>query len=158
LFTVYGPGEHPGRLLPSLIKAARTGDPLPLSNGSQSRDFTYVEDVAQALLDLGTSAAVAGEVVNVATGRLTRVRDFIEAAAAVLRICPETLLFGEAPARPWEMIHAPVTLERLRTLVGWIPATQVVEGIRRTAIWHGVPTASTTKPTVLAEICTCESI
>ncbi|NIP76477.1 MAG: NAD-dependent epimerase/dehydratase family protein, partial [Xanthomonadales bacterium] len=35
LFTVYGPGEHPGRLLPSLIEAAETDEPLELTAGLQ---------------------------------------------------------------------------------------------------------------------------
>src|SRR5581483_10236171 len=42
LFTVYGPGEHSHRLLPSLLHAARNGTQLALSRGDQRRDFTYV--------------------------------------------------------------------------------------------------------------------
>jgi len=53
LFTVYGPGEHAERLLPSLLRAARTGETLPLTAGEQRRDFTYVGDVAEGLLRLG---------------------------------------------------------------------------------------------------------
>ena len=42
LFTVYGPGEHAGRLLPSLLEAARRGNDFLLSVGYQQRDFAYV--------------------------------------------------------------------------------------------------------------------
>ena len=44
LFTVYGPGEHSGRLLPSLLEAAKREDEVKLSSGSQRRDFTYAAD------------------------------------------------------------------------------------------------------------------
>jgi len=130
LFTVYGPGERPGRLLPSLIEASRTGQPLDMSEGLQRRDFTYVEDVAEGLLRLGLSS---GEVpiVNLATGRLTTVRDFAETAAGILRIPSPHLRFGTRPDGPHEMEHEPVSLARLRNLTGWAPATTIPEGIRR---------------------------
>ncbi len=92
LFTVYGPGEHPGRLLPALLQAARTGRPLELSAGTQCRDFTYIEDVAEGMLRLGRSAG-DNTIVNLATGRLTSVRTFAETAAGILGIACSNLRF-----------------------------------------------------------------
>jgi nucleoside-diphosphate-sugar epimerase len=132
LFTVYGPGEHPGRLLPSLIETARTGDALPLTAGDQRRDFTYVEDVADMLLRLGLASASAGEVVNLATGRLTSVRDFAETAARALGIPAERLKFGVLPMRGEEMKHSQVTTEKLRRMTGPFSFTSIEEGIRKT--------------------------
>jgi nucleoside-diphosphate-sugar epimerase len=139
LFTVYGPGEHPSRLLPSLIDAARTGAPLPLTAGGQLRDFTYVDDVAEGLLRLGLVGAErlydggwpAG-VVNLATGRLTAVREFAEQAAAVMGIRADQLVFGARPTRAEEMHHAPVSLRRLRRWLDWAPPTPVAAGITQT--------------------------
>lgn len=140
LFTVYGgTGEHRARLLPALIDAARTGKPLLLTDGSQKRDFTYIEDAAEGLLRIGAvRAASPGEVVNLATGKLTSVRRFAETAAEILRIPPERLIFGGLPTRPEEMFHRAVSLQRLRQLVGWIPATTVDQGIRKTLdrVWR----------------------
>lgn len=136
LFTVYGPGEHPGRLLPSLLEASRTGQPIKLTAGVQKRDFTYVEDVAEGLVRLGlTAAAVSGDVVNLATGKLTSVRQFINIAARMMAIPPENLLFGAVLTEWEEMEHDPVSLYRLRDLTAWAPETSVEEGIRRTLIW-----------------------
>ncbi len=132
LFTVYGPGEHSGRLLPSLLEAARRGQPLRLTAGEQVRDFTFVEDVAEGLLRLGLASATPGAVVNLATGRLTSVRSFVETAAGILQIPSERLQFGMIPTRPEEMQHVEVTLTRLRQLTGWAPSTGIVEGIRKT--------------------------
>jgi nucleoside-diphosphate-sugar epimerase len=133
LFTVYGPGEHPGRLLPSLLQAARTGATLDLTAGNQRRDFTYVEDVAEALLRLGVARRVPGGIVNVATGRLTPVRTFTETAARVLGIPVASLRFGAIPTRVEEMSHDPVSIERLRRVIGVVPGTGIEEGIHRTA-------------------------
>ena len=132
LFTVYGPGEHAGRLLPALIDGVRAGRPVALTTGAQQRDFTYVEDVAEGLLRLGICTAPAGAVVNLATGRLSSVRAFAETAARVLGLASTDLRFGAIPTRADEMFHGPVIIERLRDLTGWEPPTGLAEGIRRT--------------------------
>jgi UDP-glucose 4-epimerase len=132
LFTVYGAGEHEGRLLPSLLRCARTGELLNLTAGQQMRDFTYVGDVAEGLLRLGLSSESSARVVNLATGRLTKVRDFVDVAAGILGIPSQNLLHGAIPTRPEEMRHAEVTNARLRTLVRWTPGTSIADGIRRT--------------------------
>jgi nucleoside-diphosphate-sugar epimerase len=117
-------------LLPSLIEAARTGQTIRLTDGRQRRDFTYVADVAEGLLRLGMSSAEPGEIVNLATGRLIAVRQFVEQAAHILNISEERLLFGALPTRPEEMNHSPVAIDRLRRLTGWTPPTGIQDGIR----------------------------
>jgi len=132
LFTVYGPGEQAGRLLPSLLETADTGKPISLTNGGQKRDFTYVEDVAEGLMRLGLAKIKPGEIVNLATGKLLSVRNFVETAAGILHIPHDRLRFGSIPTRAEEMKHNPVTLECLQQLIAWIPPTEIVEGIHKT--------------------------
>jgi nucleoside-diphosphate-sugar epimerase len=131
LFTVYGPGEHAGRLLPSLLEARRKGQALTLSSGLQRRDFTYVEDVAEGLLRLGLSQTEDAGIVNLATGQLTPVRAFVELAANIMGIPPENLHFGAISANSHEMEHQGISLERLQRLTAWIPGTSIAQGIRR---------------------------
>jgi nucleoside-diphosphate-sugar epimerase len=138
LFTVYGPGEHRGRLLPSLLKTARTGDPLPMTDGTQKRDFTYVEDVAEGLLRLGLAKLKSGSIVNLATGRLTSVRNFAEISSEALRIPKDKFVFGAIPTRAEEMQHVEVAINRLREILAWAPSTGIAEGIRRTAAFERV--------------------
>lgn len=132
LFTVYGPGEHRGRLLPCLIDASRSGLPVALSTGEQQRDFCYVEDVAEGMLRLGLSAADPGSTVNLSTGRLNSVRSFALTAARVLSIPLQRLEFGKNAVRTDEVWHGPVVTNRLRQLTGWVPTTDIAEGVRRT--------------------------
>ena len=129
LFTVYGRGEHDGRLLPSLIAAARTDDAIPLTDGLQRRDFTYVEDVVEGLLRLGALGASDVGPVNIATSRLTTVRKFVETAAGVLGIAEGRLHFGALPTRHEEMHHDPVSVDRLRALTAWLPSIPIAQGI-----------------------------
>lgn len=132
LFAVYGPGESPSRLLPSLIRAAETGETLGLTAGLHQRDFVYVEDVAEALLRLGKAMAPLGDVVNVATGKLTSIREFAETAAQILGIDHDRLKFGALPTREDEMAHEPVSTRKLVELSGWVPQTDIATGIRKT--------------------------
>jgi|SRR5581483_7074999 UDP-glucose 4-epimerase len=132
LFTVYGPGEHEGRLLPTLLRAAKTQEPIALTTGEQERDFTYVEDVAEGLLRLGATQTGWGEIVNLASGQLTSVRKFAETAAELLDISSERLVFGARPPLPEEMHHGVVSTQRLVDLTGWRLPTQIREGICRT--------------------------
>ena len=69
---------------------------------------------------------------NLATGKLTPVRDFTETAARILQISPNRLDFGALPTRIEEMEHSNVSIERLRRLTAWAPPTGIEEGIRKT--------------------------
>jgi nucleoside-diphosphate-sugar epimerase len=106
---------------------------VPLSDGQQRRDFTYVDDVADGLLRLGLCRPVAGTTLNLATGKLHSVRDFVQIAARVLRIPDRQLEFGALPPRPEEMAHEAVAVDRLRAALGWVPDTTIEEGVARTA-------------------------
>lgn len=140
IFTAYGPGEHPGRLLPTLLSAAGTSERIPLSDGTQQRDFTFVGDVADGFLRLGAHHGPVPATLNLATGVLTSVRRFVEIAAEVLGIEPGRLGFGDLPRRMEEMGHRAVNLARLRNTLGWQPNTAPREGIRLTAEILGTPT------------------
>ena len=130
LFTVYGPGEHASRLLPTLMEAAKSQAPIPLTAGIQQRDFTYVGDVAHGLLRLGLlHAALPERALNLATGRLTAVREFVGAAAEALSIPAERLHFGELPTRVEEMSHLPVSIVALERALAWKPPTSIREGL-----------------------------
>ena len=132
LFAVYGLGESSNRLLPSLIRVAETGGSLELTAGLHQRDFVYVEDVAEGLLRLGLTTAPLGDVVNVATGRLTTIREFAIIAAKILGMDRDRLKFGALPTREEEMAHEPVSTRKLVELSGWVPQTDIATGIRKT--------------------------
>jgi nucleoside-diphosphate-sugar epimerase len=75
---------------------------------------------------------MSGGVVNLATGRLTSVRAFIETAARVLGLAPDRLRFGAIPLRQGEMSHQEVVVARLIEMLGWKPATSIEAGVSRT--------------------------
>lgn len=130
LFTVYGPGEREGRLFPTLVAARKTTGRIKLSAGTQARDWLYVEDAATGLLRLGLipkETILSGAhpfdapAINLATGRMTTVRDFARAAAQALGIDAARLGFGDLEHLPEEMFHGTVPIARLEAALGWKP-------------------------------------
>lgn len=127
--TVYGPGEHPDRLLPTLLRAARTREAVALTAGEQARDFTWVGDVAEGLLRVGLRGA-APAALNLATGRACTVRDFAVQAMRAAGIPPAQVRFGAVPYAPDEVWQGPLDVRRACALLGWLPPTPVADGIR----------------------------
>jgi len=138
LFSVYGPGEHGDRLLPSLVAAATANHSLRLTEGKQQRDFTFVEEVAEGLLRIGMMERAPGPVVNLASGQLVSVRTFIEIAANLLSMSPQQLQYGALPVRREEMTHGPVSNTLLLRGVNWVPTVDVRTGIGRTLAFMGL--------------------
>jgi nucleoside-diphosphate-sugar epimerase len=129
--TVYGPGEHRHRLLPSLLRAGAARAPLDLTAGDQERDFTYVRDVAEGLLRIGLLAE-APPVLNLATGRTARVRDFATRAYTTAGGDASQLNFGALPYRSNEVWQGPVNVELLRDVTGWVASSSIDDGVRAT--------------------------
>lgn len=104
--------------------------------GTMERDFVYVKDVVEALLELGTDDGVVGERYVVSSGSSTSIRHLAEL------IVDETGQ-GEVVMKPWpeewdEIRVGDVRCDtsKIRTTLGWEPETDLREGIRRTVAYY----------------------
>jgi len=132
LFGVFGPGEAPHRLLPTLVGHLERNERVPLSEGSQQRDMLHVDDAVAALLALARTLEGAPQqaVVNVSSGRPATVRAFAETAAAALGAPMSLLGFGDVAQRPDETACFAGDPSRLTVLTGWQPRLGFEQGIR----------------------------
>jgi nucleoside-diphosphate-sugar epimerase len=137
-FGVYGPAEGEGRLLPDLIAGFHAGHRVPLSDGGQVRDFTFVDDVAAAFVLAFDAEEASRCVINVASGRGVTVKEFARAAArcaAMLGVgrdreaCEALLGFGAVERRPGEPQRLVAKVSRARRLLGWQATTSLEAGI-----------------------------
>lgn len=94
LFFIYGPGEQPGRLVPSVVTSLLAGKRVATTDGSQIRDFLHVEDVGEALAALVLSDVTGA--VNIASGLGYRVADVV-ILLAELAGRPDLLDLGSRP-------------------------------------------------------------
>lgn len=118
LFNLYGSGEMPPRLAPTLIERARNHQPIDLTGGEQIRDFVYVEDAAAVFWAAIQNPPMVGQprVLNVGTGQGTQLRTFVEMLAALLNergLSPD-LRFGTLPYRTGEAMHAVANTDALK--------------------------------------------
>jgi UDP-glucose 4-epimerase len=128
LFSVYGPGEDPRRLVASVVRALVAGWPIDLTPGEQVRDFVYVDDVADALLAAALEPGIDGLTVNVGTGRQTTVRELCLRVAA-LTGGEDLLRFGARPYRPGERFQWCAATEHAERTLGWRARTTLDEGL-----------------------------
>jgi nucleoside-diphosphate-sugar epimerase len=134
LFSVYGPWEEPTRLVPTLIRRVRAGEALDMAAPDTARDFVYVDDVLDVLLDFDRLATLGGEVVNVASGVESRLRDVVAAAERALGR-PAAVRWGAMPARRWDSDRWQADVSKTRRLLGWSARHDLASGIGLMAGW-----------------------
>jgi len=131
IFFLYGPGEHPARLVASVIDSILRGETARCTHGNQVRDFLHVEDVAAAFVAL-LDSDVQGPV-NIASGRRVTVREVVLAAAECLGASGR-VDFGAIPAPASEAALIVADVQRLSEEVGWRPRYSLDAGIRQTVL------------------------
>lgn len=133
-FSVYGPLEAPYRLVPYCAVRALSEQPIEITEGRQTRDFVYVEDVMQALVAAATAPEAVGGIFNLCTGVSTSVRDLV---MAVLRIAGSRVppVFGAHLPHATEMWKTSGNPARTERILGWRPQTPVEQGLTRTIEW-----------------------
>jgi dTDP-glucose 4,6-dehydratase len=136
-FNNYGPRQHPEKVIPRFILQALADEPLTVhGDGRASRDWLYVEDDAEAIeavieADLD---AVAGEVINVATGVDASVSDI---ADLVLELLGKSASLKEhVDERPGQVERHIGSTDKAARLLGWRARTSLEEGLSRTVAWY----------------------
>ncbi|MEA3077488.1 MAG: UDP-glucuronate 4-epimerase [Actinomycetota bacterium] len=139
-FTVYGPRQRPDMAMHRLIEAALRGGSFPqYGDGSQVRDFTFVDDIVRGNV-LAASADVApGTVCNLAGGASTSMSEVVALVGSLVGQAPLLAPSGRALG---DVERTGGSTERARSLLGWSPAVGLEEGLRRQVAWHVASSSS----------------
>lgn len=147
-FTVYGPWGRPDMALFKFTRAALKGEAIDVyNNGAMARDFTFIDDLIEAVIRLIPAIPVAGapvagdslspvapfRVVNIGNGAPVALPDFIAAIeAATDRAIARNLL----PMQPGEVPETWADAALLATLTGFRPHTKVADGVKAFVDWY----------------------
>jgi UDP-glucuronate 4-epimerase len=140
-FTVYGPWGRPDMALFAFTKAILAGEPINVfNNGRMQRDFTYIDDVAQAVVRLvplppaATGDASAPHTIfNIGNHTPISLDRFIAAIEAALG---RTAIRRNLPMQPGDVPATFANVDRLANAVGFAPQTPIEEGVRRFVAWY----------------------
>ena len=131
-FQVYGPGDHPTRLVPVVLDAARTGAAVPLPASVSRRDWVWVGDVVDACVRAARADELPpGTVLNIGTGEQTSTEELVAIAARVTGR-PIATAPGAHPGRDWDTADWVSDPSAAARLLGWRPRVDLPEGLART--------------------------
>ena len=133
-FNVFGPRQDPtsqyAAVVPLFVHAVKEGRPITIfGDGTQSRDFTYVENVVAANLAAATAADASGTVLNIATGGSETVNTLADTVGRLLGLPVERV---HAPLRPGDVERSWADVSLARTRIGYEPRIGFEEGLRLT--------------------------
>ena len=144
-FNVYGPRQDPSSpysgVLSLFMKAliARTS-PVIFGDGEQSRDFTYVEDVAELCLKAAATPGVSGKVYNAGNGNRYTLNQVWESLQKIEGV---RLAAKYGPPRAGDVTHSQADTTRAVRELGHAPKFSLEEGLRRTLAWYRANTETT---------------
>jgi UDP-glucose 4-epimerase len=137
-FNIFGPRQRADSpysgviaIFTGLMTAGKT--PTIFGDGQQSRDFTYVSDVVQALTRAAKVPNISGNVYNVGAGRRISLLDLV---AALNRLLGTNFTAKHAPERAGDIRHSRAEISRTKKDLGYEPAVDFEEGLRETLNWY----------------------
>lgn len=148
-FTFYGPWGRPDMALFKFVRATLAGEPIEVyGEGRMERDFTYIDDLVEAIARLVDTPPVAGQpvadhdtlspaapfrVVNIGGGHPVGLMDFMEAMEKALGRTAEKRLL---PMQKGDVRSTTAAHELLETLTGFRPQITVEDGVSRFVTWY----------------------
>jgi UDP-glucuronate 4-epimerase len=131
-FTVFGPAGRPDMSMFRFVQRISEGRPITLfGDGSQERDFTYVDDIAR-----GTIAAtkpLGFETINLGGDRPAKIRDIISMVEA---LTGKKAVIEKKPAHPADVPATWADISKARKLLNWEPQTKLEDGVNKLVEWY----------------------
>ena len=132
VFYLYGPHEHPDRLVPAVVRALLRGVQAECTSGTQTRDYLHVLDAASALVAILDSTAQG--IVNVGSGKPVSISDVISTIASLIGR-EELVAWGTVAQRTGDPPLLCADVRRLNQHVLWSPSVNLDDGIASTIDW-----------------------
>lgn len=135
LYSVYGPWEEPGRLMPTLVARGLEGRLPPLVSPNTPRDYISVRDTNRAFLRAAERTGIErGSVFNIGSGRETKLREVVEVCRARMGVEAEPE-WGTEPPRAWDAAVWVADPTRARETLGWQAEDDLDTGFGALAEW-----------------------
>lgn len=142
LALTYGPGQSTDYLLPLLIRHCLTGERTFVRHPSDRRDLVYVDDVVEALMQLGATSLPETAIFNLASGMAPTMRELAELAIRHTGADPASITYGDDGASSGAVdLRGSAALARQK--LGWRARIPLSDGIARTVAWYRAASVET---------------
>ena len=143
-FNVFGPRQDPfsdyAAVIPIFVRQLLRGEsPTIFGDGTQSRDFTYVQNVVDANLRACEAKRVGGKVFNIACGSRINLNDLLTLLKSLIesyRRGTESIHPIYGPPRPGDVKHSLASIDVAQTWLGYTPGYSVEEGLKASIEWY----------------------
>lgn len=135
-FLTYGPFQEPKMLVPSLIQDCLNNKrEFCMTSGEQTREFNYVTDVVEGVMQASLSKSLIGGIVNIGNGKEYKIIDVVK---MIVKIMDSSILLncGGLNHREGEVSHFYSSTEKFNKILKTISATPLEEGLKKTVDWY----------------------
>lgn len=138
-FNAYGPRSHhegdSGEVIPKFLLRCMAGQPMVIfGDGTQTRDFTYVEDTARGILQAGIHDAAVGQTINLGSNYELTVNELAEKIKAVVGKSDAEIIHDDP--RPGDVLRLYADSSKAGELLGFEPQIALDEGLQRLKAWY----------------------
>ena len=127
LSSVYGEGDRHTRVIPNFIKAALSGEPI-IVESNVVKEFTYVDDVTNAVILCFDNAKSKGEIFNIHGGQVISIGRLAE---TIKQIIPGTQIIYKFKNNREQTSRGNISIEKAKEMLGYEPGVNLEEGLRR---------------------------
>jgi UDP-glucose 4-epimerase len=138
-FNTYGPRCHhegdSGEVIPKFMLRCMAGKPMVIfGDGTQTRDFTYVNDTARGIIMAGLADDAIGHTINIGSGSEITINELAEEVKSVLQR-PSAKVVHDQP-RPGDVLRLFANTTKAKTLTGFKPQLTLRDGLTRLRDWY----------------------
>lgn len=129
----YGPRMRMELVVPIFLRKAFSGESITITgDGSQYRNFIYVEDLADAHIE-ALKPEAENHIINLEGMRRVTIK---EVAETIQNLVPKNVKIEYLPARPGDYQGKEASNDKVKRLLGWEPKIDFEEGMRKTIEWY----------------------
>ncbi len=134
-FNTFGPYQSPKAVIGEIIIKCLKGENIVATEGKQTREFNYVENIIDGLIAAAESESSIGEVINISSGNEISIKNLILLVHKLSESTSE-LQIGALPYRPTEIWRMCGDNSKAKKLLQWYPKISFEEGLKTTIQWY----------------------
>jgi dTDP-glucose 4,6-dehydratase len=135
-FNTFGPRESLPYFIPEMIRQCLKEPKIQVGNLETSRDFTYIEDTANAMVKALETENIEGEIINIGTGQTHKMEDILTFIKKETGAKEKPVVLDRNRLRPRDVEVLVTDNTKAKKTLGWKPTTTFEEGIRNTLKWY----------------------